>query len=218
LSNIVTNMLDVTRLEAGAMQLNLSPTSLSDVLDAAVNDLWVAVQERGQNLSVSGMDKLPCIWADNQRLYQVFTNVIGNAIKYTPDGGKIQITGTVAPIVASRPPHPRISDLTTDYAGIIVEDSGIGIAAADQERIFQRFYEVRDDALHSTSQQQFLGGGVGLGLAIARGIVEAHGGWLWVESEGCDLGKCPGSRFHILMPVRGSRKPAGSADRTDRSS
>jgi two-component system, sensor histidine kinase len=218
LSGIVSNMLDVTRLEAGTMQLNVSYVTVGDVVEAAVNDLQHALQERGHQLTVSDLDGLPRIWADNQRLYQVFVNIINNAIKYTPDGGRIHISGRFAPVVGSRTPHPRVTDLTTDYVDLVVQDNGIGITTKDQERIFQRFYEVRDDALHSTGTHSFQGGGVGLGLAIARGIVEAHGGWLWVESEGQDMDRCPGSQFHVLLPVRSPRKTPAQSGGEDRSS
>ena len=82
---------------------------------------------------------------------------------------------------------------------------GVGVAEEDAERIFRSFYEVRDVAFHSTSKDQFLGGGIGLGLVIARGIMRKHGGWLWAESAGSDLEKCPGSCFHVLMPIRSPR-------------
>jgi len=84
---------------------------------------------------------------------------------------------------------------------ITFRDSGIGIDPAEQERIFALFYEVRDVSLHSTSKTRFMGSGLGLGLAIARGIVEAHDGFLWAESAGHDRERCPGSRFHVLLPV-----------------
>jgi signal transduction histidine kinase len=84
---------------------------------------------------------------------------------------------------------------------ILFQDTGVGIAPEEQKRIFDLFYEVRDADLHSTSKTSFMGSGLGLGLAIARGIVEAHGGFLWTESEGFDKVSCPGSRFHVLLPI-----------------
>jgi signal transduction histidine kinase len=88
-----------------------------------------------------------------------------------------------------------------DFVELIVADTGIGIDRSEQDRIFEQFYEVRDPRLHSTSKTDFMGGGAGLGLAITRGVAEAHGGWVWVESEGYDPDSCPGSRFHVVLPV-----------------
>jgi len=82
-----------------------------------------------------------------------------------------------------------------------VTDTGIGIDQSEKDRIFDQFYEVRDPSLHSTSKTDFMGGGAGLGLAITRGVAEAHGGWVWVESEGHDPERCPGSRFHMVLPM-----------------
>jgi signal transduction histidine kinase len=87
------------------------------------------------------------------------------------------------------------------FVELIVADTGIGIDPSEQDRIFEQFYEVRDRRLHSTSKTDFMGGGAGLGLAITRGVAEAHGGWVWVESEGYDPDNCPGSRFHVVLPV-----------------
>jgi signal transduction histidine kinase len=200
LNSIVSDMVDASRIEAGTLELNRSEVSILDSIGSAMRDLASVIQERRLTVTTASLGHLPKIWADSQRLHQVFVNLIGNAIKYTPDGGAISITATLV-AVDSIPGGVRVTDLSTDYVDVVVKDEGIGIAAADQERIFQRFYEARDDSLHSSSKYQFLGGGVGLGLPIARGIAEAHGGWLWVESEGCDLEKCPGSRFHILLPI-----------------
>jgi signal transduction histidine kinase len=77
----------------------------------------------------------------------------------------------------------------------------VGIALEQQERIFEHFYEVRDIERHSTSKTEFMGGGAGLGLSIARGVAEAHGGSLWAESEGYDPERCPGSKFHLILPL-----------------
>ncbi len=84
---------------------------------------------------------------------------------------------------------------------MIVADTGIGIDRAEQERIFDKFYVLEDTAFHSTSRNDFLGGGFGLGLAVAHGIIRAHGGRIWVESEGQDTARLPGSRFHVLLPL-----------------
>jgi signal transduction histidine kinase len=82
-----------------------------------------------------------------------------------------------------------------------VSDTGIGIAREFQELIFMKFYQTGQVALHSSGRTKYKGGGPGLGLAIARGMVEAHGGRIWVESPGYDEAACPGSQFHVVLPV-----------------
>ena len=112
-------------------------------------------------------------------------NMIGNAIKYTPDGG-------VVTLVAK-------SGVTSVV--LTVKDTGIGISKEDQARIFDRFYTAGDTQLHSTSKTAFRGGGLGLGLAICRGVIDAHGGRIWVESEGRDEERLPGTTFFIELPL-----------------
>jgi signal transduction histidine kinase len=85
---------------------------------------------------------------------------------------------------------------------ISVQDTGIGIDPSDQKNIFERFYTANDTQLHSTSKTAFRGGGLGLGLSITRGIIEAHGGRIWVESAGRDERKLPGSTFFIELPLQ----------------
>ena len=84
----------------------------------------------------------------------------------------------------------------------MVGDTGVGIDPEHHELIFEKFYQRGEVALHSSGRTKFKGGGPGLGLAIVRGIVQAHDGKIWVESEGHDEQRCPGSRFHILLPLR----------------
>ncbi len=84
---------------------------------------------------------------------------------------------------------------------IIISDSGIGIDHAHQERIFEKFYVLEDVPYHSTNRAGFVGGGMGLGLAVTYGIVRAHGGRIWVDSDGKDMDRLPGSRFHIMLPM-----------------
>jgi signal transduction histidine kinase len=88
------------------------------------------------------------------------------------------------------------------FVEVSVADTGIGIAAEHQQRIFEKFGGLGDAARHSSGKTKFKGGGAGLGLAIARGIIEAHGGAIWCESAGYDEVNCPGSTFHIMVPIR----------------
>ncbi|MBI1855354.1 MAG: HAMP domain-containing histidine kinase, partial [Chloroflexi bacterium] len=88
------------------------------------------------------------------------------------------------------------------FIEVIVTDTGIGISPENQAAIFEKFGQLGRANLHSSGKTKFKGGGPGLGLPITRGIIEAHGGTIWVESEGCDEEKCPGSIFHILIPAR----------------
>ncbi|TEU14864.1 MAG: hybrid sensor histidine kinase/response regulator, partial [Anaerolineales bacterium] len=203
LTTIVEEMLDVTRIESGTLKLHLGPVSLKDVIMAAVRKLKPFAKEREQEIAVPDLSGMPTVKGDANRLLQVFTNLIGNSIKYTPDGGRLSLSVRVMEAGKVLGPDVRATG-RGEFIEVIVEDTGVGIAEEDQERIFKRFYEVKDPSLHSTSKTSFMGGGLGLGLPTARGIVEAHRGWLWVESEGYDEERCPGSRFHVLLPVHGT--------------
>jgi signal transduction histidine kinase len=108
-----------------------------------------------------------------------------NAVKYTPDGGKIAV---------------RARDLP-GFTDITVEDTGIGIDPSNLPHIFDTFSALGDASLHSSGKTKFKGGGPGLGLPIAKGIIEAHGGTIWAESEGYSEQTYPGSTFHIMIPM-----------------
>lgn len=200
LNIIVEEMLDVTRIESGTLKLHLGPVSLKDVIMAAVRKLKPFAEERGQEIIVPDLSGMPPVRGDANRLLQVFVNLIGNSIKFTPDGGRLSLSVRVIEAGEVLAPPVRSAG-RGEFIEVIVEDTGVGIAEEDQERIFKSFYEVKDPSLHSTSKTSFMGGGLGLGLPTARGIVEAHHGWLWAESEGFDEEECPGSRFHVLLPV-----------------
>ncbi|MFZ5915985.1 MAG: ATP-binding protein [Chloroflexota bacterium] len=193
LEEIINLMFDVSQIDTQTLSLNPSEVSLAAIV-AGVSDSWAAAfEERRQTLSVAGLAGLPLILADGKRLGQVFSHLVQNAIKYTPDGGQIQISGRLLG-EGVLPPDQSIE--------VVVADTGIGIAAQDRERIFEKFYRVGNVLLHSTGRTKFKGAGPGLGLTIARGIVEAHGGRIWVESPGHDEAACPGSRFHVVLPVQ----------------
>jgi len=193
LKEIVDIMFDVSQLDTETLVLNASLTSVASIVSMAVGVWATALEERKQTLTVEGLEDLPLITADGRRLKQVFSHLIQNAIKYTPDGGRIQITGHLLD------GGMLSQDQTIE---VVVADTGIGIAPDDWERIFEKFYRVGDIMSHSTGKTKFKGAGPGLGLTIARGIVEAHGGRVWAESPGHDERTCPGSEFHVILPVQ----------------
>jgi signal transduction histidine kinase len=191
LQGLVQDMLDVTRIEAGTLQLKYAPIPLSLLFQKIQKDFKNVVSRRRQTLKMADANAIPLMWADGERITQILRNLVSNAVKYTPDGGKIEVT---AEVMSS-------DDRKNRFVKITVSDNGVGIAKDQQERIFQSLYEVRDIELHSTSKTDFMGGGVGLGLPIARGVAQAHDGSLWVESAGHDPAKCPGSKFHLILPL-----------------
>jgi signal transduction histidine kinase len=185
LNQVVGDILNVSLIDANKLDLALGPVFLKSLVFKALEDVERIGADRDLRFHLEGLDDLPPIMGDSKRLYQALWNVITNAVKYTPDGGDIWIT----------------SRQIEDTVQIAVRDSGIGIEPDDQERIFDRFYILHDTALHRSSKTAFKGGGLGVGLTVARGIVEGHGGRIWVESEGHDEQRFPGSTFHILLPV-----------------
>ncbi len=188
LRGIVQDMLDVTRIEAGTLQLRQSPINLAQVYQKIGREFAPVVHKRQQMLTIGDASHVPTIWADGERVIQILRNLVSNAIKYTPDGGRIEISTEMM----GTPPQP--------YLKITVADSGVGIPPEQLEKIFENFHEVRAIEHHSTSKTDFMGSGAGLGLAIARGVAEAHGGSLWAESPGYDPATFPGSKFYLILP------------------
>lgn len=196
LKDIIDDMIDVSIIDTEVLTLRLMPASPARVIQLAMAEFKDAIVERRQTVVTTGLEELGPIECDAQRLHQVFVNIISNAIKYTPDDGRIDIAGRLLPGKETG---------SVSFVEITIADTGIGIDAEHHERIFQKFYQIGNVALHSTGKTKFKGGGPGLGLAIAKGVVEAHGGKIWVESKGCDEERCPGSTFHILLPVKALR-------------
>lgn len=192
LHEIVNSMLDVTKIDSQTLRMRKERTKLLPIFERIRGDFSAALLERHLTLSFAHLDTLPMIHADPALLYKVFSNLVGNAIKYTPDGGSITVSGETIEPTADAP----------GYVEIVVSDTGIGIDPAHHELIFEKFYQTGEVAVHSSGRTKFKGGGPGLGLAIARGIVTAHGGKIWVESEGYDEARCPGSHFHVRLPVK----------------
>lgn len=192
MEEVVNNMLDVSKIDSNTLALSPVESSISFIISKARKPFESALEERGLELNTEGLDDLPGVQVDIDLLYKVFYHVIMNAIKYTPDGGKITISGETI--------H---EDSASPEVEIRVRDTGIGIAKENQEVVFEKFYQTGEVLMHSSGKTKFKGGGPGLGLAIARGIVEAHGGEIWLESPGYDEKNYPGTTVFIRLPING---------------
>ncbi|MCP4424816.1 MAG: hypothetical protein GY803_10015 [Chloroflexi bacterium] len=190
MEEVVETMLDVAKIDSQSLNLHLTPLNLSPLILMVSQQFRTALAERNLSLHIESLKELPEVEADSESLQKVFHHLIMNAIKYTPDGGKITISG--------RKRSPQEVE-------IVVADNGIGIAPDAQPLIFEKFYQTGEVMLHSSGKTTFKGGGSGLGLAIAKGIVAAHNGRIWVESPDHDEETCPGSAFHVALPIAGDQ-------------
>ena len=195
LEEVVNSMLEVAKIDNQALQLYPKKFSLGQLFGRLAETFAQALTERQQNLTIVNIDNLPLLEADPDALEKVFYHLLVNAIKYTPDGGTIHVSGVVH--------HANGQRAVANKVEILVRDSGIGIDPEMHELIFSKFYQTGEVALHSSAKTKFKGGGPGLGLAITKGIVAAHGGKIWLESAGHDETTCPGTTFHVLLPLAG---------------
>ena len=210
---LVEEMLYITQIEAGTLELHRKMMVVKDAITAAVRKLTPATAERGQTVMVEPMEGLPYLRADAERLHHVFLNLMSNAIKFTPDGGEITVSAQATQGIELSH-HGRPSSASGEFVDIVFADTGIGIDPEEQERIFAPFYEIQNVELHSTSKTRFLGGGLGVGLVIARGIVEAHGGKIWAESPNPEDKLARGSKFTFILPksiVPNAKKQRGKS-------
>ncbi len=207
LNETVNDILNISLIEADEMHLARELVKLDQIFNPVLKELTPAKHGRVLEIGVKQLDTLPSIIGDPQRLQQAFWNLLSNAIKFTPDGGSILVKGQVVnemPALAKEDPAST-SSAKKEQSGLLISimDTGIGIDPADQEQIFECFYVVANTAYHSSSKTDFGGGGMGLGLPITRGIIDAHNGQIWVESSGQDSHYLPGSTFHVFLPFDG---------------
>mgnify|MGYP002639749937 CR=1 FL=1 len=207
LHEIMDSLFDIAQIDARTLQLELEPIDVGRLISEVSINLSKTAKDREQNI-ILDLPPLPGIQADPNTLRKVFYHLISNAIKFTPNKGEITIRGKTLPFSSESLPEGGIE--------IIVSDTGIGINPNFTEIIFTKFYQPNDQLnKHSTGKTKFKGSGVGLGLALSRGIVEAHGGKVWAESSGHDEENFPGSHFHVTLPLRkqpkGSTLPIGEA-------
>lgn len=195
MEEIVDNMLDVSKIDSQTLMLAKTDQKLDLVIGKIHKRFKPALKERKLRLSVNGLDELPILQVDPELMYKAFYHLVMNAIKYTPDGGSITIQGRI--VNENQRGHE---------VEISIRDTGIGIDPQDQELVFEKFYQTGEMLTHSTGKTKFKGGGPGLGLSIARGIVQAHGGRIWLESPGHDEKTNPGTVVYVRLPFDGQGK------------
>ncbi len=187
---VVNTMLDVTRIDSETLKVRAVPVPLKRVISDIAHGFITAATERNIELIIEHDPETPNINADPTLIQKAVYHLIVNAIKYTPDGGKV--------ILSSR---PITMENNTPGVEVSVKDSGIGLEIEHHELVFEKFYQVGGVAIHSSGKTSFKGGGPGLGLAIVRGVARAHGGKTWVESSGHDEINFPGSVFYLQLPL-----------------
>jgi len=172
MDRLIQDLLDVTRVETGQLTLDQQPVAPVELIEGALRTMRPLVKEAGLKLSVTVPKQLPAVDADAERIGQVLSNLVGNAIKFTPGGGKITVSAAA----------------DGDFVRVSVSDTGTGISKEQLPHVFDRFWQ--------SSQSTIRSRGAGLGLPIARGIVRAHGGRLGVESE-----EGRGTTFWFTLPL-----------------
>jgi signal transduction histidine kinase len=189
LLQIISGMLDVSRMEAGTLRLERGPVDLRDVIVTAATQLAPAFKKKRLSLSTPAADgEALLVVGDRDKIRQILMNLLGNAIKFTPEGGQIQVDIGVGALGRDGE-QARFADDARRAVHLRVRDNGIGIPKEKQQRIFEPFFQV-----DSSSTREY--GGTGLGLTLVKSLVEAQGGHVWVESE---LGQ--GSLFIVTLPV-----------------
>jgi signal transduction histidine kinase len=191
LHQVVNSMLDVARLENQVLNPHLELVNLGPILRFIQKDYADDLHARQLKLEIDPViNSTSPLMADSELLQKALDHVIVNAMKFTPDGGSIFVSA-----------QPVNVDGAGDFCQISVRDTGIGIDPANHKIIFEKLYQLGKVELHSSGRTKFKGGGPGLGLAIAAGILKAHRGKIWVESPGYDEEKLPGSTFFIQIPL-----------------
>ena len=182
MNRLVSDLSDISRIEAGKLALDFRKVDFREVVDEVVSSLQQQIEAKQQTLEVHMPADLPPVWADQGRMAQVLTNLVSNAHKYTPEGGKIEI-------FVEHVPNQWQKDGPPEVIHVAVRDNGLGMSEEDQQRVFQKFFRSENRAAREAP-------GTGLGLHITKNLVEMHGGKIWFESK---LGQ--GTTFHFTVPI-----------------
>ena len=178
MDRLVADLLDVSRIEAGRLRLDLAAVDMHEVVDSVVESVRAQIDAKELTLEVSMPSILPRVWGDQGRLMQILTNLVSNAYKYTPNGGLICISV-----------NDQGDGSSTGFLTISVRDTGVGISSEDQQKLFSKFFRADDPRIRKVP-------GTGLGLSITKSLVETHGGQIWFESE-----PDRGTTFTLTLPV-----------------
>lgn len=192
LSGIINDLLDLSKIEAGKMDFHFAPTNINTVINYVKSALSEVAKTKGLNLVTEEYKKIPDITADSRRLEQVLTNLVSNAIKFTPEGKTITISSKLVnadDIKVNEYFKDSIQNLSGEYVEVCVKDEGIGIESKNLLHAFDKFAQIEN----SLSRKA---GGTGLGLPIAKQLLDAHKGAIWCDSE---INK--GSKFYFIIPV-----------------
>ncbi|HZJ24047.1 MAG TPA: ATP-binding protein [Anaerolineales bacterium] len=204
---VVNLMLDVTRIDTETLRVVAESVPLQQLIHELVQNLSPVMEGRKLEIIVDYAAETPQMYGDPTLILKALYQLVINAIKYTPDGGKVKISTSPC----------RIEDEIPGVQ-IKVSDTGIGIDAEHHELVFEKFYQVGSVTIHSSGKTTFKGGGSGLGLAIVRGVARAHGGKAWVESPGHNETNFPGSIFYLQLPINPINPVGPSSSTTLRTS
>ena len=181
MSTLVSDLNDYTKIEAGQLRLDYKSVSVDDVLDEVVRSTKRQIDEKKQTIDLQVPKEIPNVWADHTRVGQVLTNLVSNAHKYTPEGGKILVGAELT----SNQWDPGGAK---EVVHLWVKDDGIGISIEDQAKVFKRYFRSDDSEAQKSP-------GTGLGLNITKSLVEMQGGRIWFDSEFRH-----GTTFHFTIP------------------
>ncbi len=192
LSGIINDLLDISKIEAGKMDFKFELIHVEPVIEYVKTNLAEVAKEKGLTIKYTSSGKQVEVYADSNRLEQVLTNLVSNAIKFTPESGEIEITSKVVnarELQYDNCFEEDIKKLQGNYLQVCVEDHGIGIERKDLNHVFDKFAQIENSLSRKV-------GGSGLGLPIARQLMESHNGAIWCDSE---INK--GSKFYFVIPV-----------------
>jgi PAS domain S-box-containing protein len=185
MSSMLNDLIGVTAIDAGQLEIHLSVVDMGEIIEDTIIGARAQLEEKEITLELDLPERMPPVEADSDCAHQVMSNLLGNATKCSPVGSTIEVSASVYDQQAGNPEETR-------YLRISIRDSGGGIAPEDQERVFDRFYRADNPLINGLGE-------TGVGLAIVKSLVEAHGGRVWVESE---IGA--GSTFSFLLPINES--------------
>ncbi|PLY04847.1 MAG: hypothetical protein C0624_05225 [Desulfuromonas sp.] len=203
LERVIQDMVDASDLDGHRIELSRGMVDLNQLLRDCSEDMKRLTSDRQQSIKVDLDASLPPVNADSARLAQMFGHLLNNAIKFTPDQGHILVkTLFLSPDSEAAKNCSCNGDMTAGCVEIIVADNGIGIPDEEQDYVFDKFYGSGPIGEHTSSRVSFKGKGVGLGLTIVQGIVELHGGEVWIDKEHLsDISDYSGTAFHVRLPV-----------------